>query len=135
MWIFFQEPVLARTARALGSTTLAKRYQIGLEGGVYISLLSRRETDGTTRVINVERIKNTARVVWVLWGVYVVISECFVLRVRFASNIWFSRAIHVDGPYMLAELVVSVLLPFVTVFIPLYFTRVRRLVEILGVSE
>src|SRR5579875_2109605 len=35
VWIFFQEPVLARTARALGSTlltrTLAKRHQIGLD--------------------------------------------------------------------------------------------------------
>ncbi|MFD1676791.1 permease prefix domain 1-containing protein [Alicyclobacillus fodiniaquatilis] len=123
---FFHAGVLANTALTL---------LLVIIGGVYISLLSRRETDGTTRVINVERIKNTARVVWVLWGVYVVISECFVLGVRFASNIWFSRAIHVDGPYMFAELVVSVLLPFVTVFIPLYFTRVRRLVEILGVSE
>lgn len=123
---FFHSGVLANTALTI---------LLVIVGGVYVLLLSRRAIDGTTRVINIERIKNTARAVWILWGVYVVISECFVFGARFASNIWFSRAIHIDGPYMLAELMVSVLLPFVTVFIPLYFTRVRRLVQILGVSE
>ncbi|WP_067929175.1 permease prefix domain 1-containing protein [Alicyclobacillus shizuokensis] len=124
-WLF-HSGVLANTALTL---------LLVIVGVVYITLLFSRASDETTRVINVERLRNIARVVWVLWGVYVVISECFALGAWFASNIWFNRAIHIDGPYMFADLAVSVLLPFVSVFIPLYFMRIHRLVQTRGVSE
>jgi|GEM_PF-4062946 len=117
---FFHSGVLANTGWTL---------VLVITGVVYLVLLWLTRSDETTRVINVRKLRNVTKVVWVLWGIYVILSTCFTLGTWFASDIWFHRSIQMTGPYVFASFVVSVVLPFVSVFIPLYFVRVQRLVQ------
>lgn len=117
---FFHSGVLANT----GWTLL-----LVITGVVYLAFLSRTGSGETTQVINVWKLRNVTRVIWVLWGIYVFLSTCFTLGTWFASDIWFHRSIQITGPYLFASLVVSVVLPFVSVFIPLYFVKILHLVQ------
>ncbi len=117
---FFHAGVLANT----GWTIV-----LVIVGFVYIVLLSRKANDAKTKIINVQRLRNIGMVMWALWGIYVVLSTCFTFGVWFASDIWFHRSINMTGPYMFASFVVSVVLPFLSVFVPLYFMRIQRLIQ------
>jgi len=117
---FFHPGVLANT----GWTLL-----LFIAGVVYLYFLYQTGSGETTQVINVGRLRNVTTVIWVLWTIYVFLSTCFTLGTWFASDIWFHLSIQIIGPYMFASFVVSVVLPFISVFIPLYFVKIQHLLQ------
>ncbi len=64
---------------------------------------------------------------WILWGFFIFVVTAFNFGVRFASNIWFSRPLTIDGPYEFLMLTISFFIPFLSIVIPIYITKLIKL--------
>ncbi|MFC6464840.1 hypothetical protein ACFP65_07655 [Marinilactibacillus sp. GCM10026970] len=101
-----------------------------LIGIVYLSYLRKtRSSNPKFKNFNIKRMQKLKKVIWQLWGGFIVIILLSVTGIYFASNIWFSRPVTIDGPYEFATIATSYLKPFAIIIIPLTMNRLANLVE------
>lgn len=77
------------------------------------------DQNDTIGFVKVQRSYQLHKVMWWLWGLFVLISVLMTTGIHFASNIWFQRPIVIRGPYHLAEIATQYILPLLMVCIPL----------------
>lgn len=86
------------------------------------------QTLDTVRVLDTDKLKRASRWTWLIWGFYAFAMAGYTTAIRFGSDIWFSRPIHIDGPYQFALLAIEYVYPLLTIVIPLLVQRGVRLV-------
>lgn len=101
-----------------------------LAGIAYLSLRANAGGRGTDRLqdIRLPFLRMLSRTVWGIWAMFIVVSTASVTGLFFGSNIWFGRAIHIDGPYQFAFVAAKYAVPFVTVIIPLLGSKALSLI-------
>ena len=70
-----------------------------------------------------------------LWALYMFVTTLATTAVFFGSNLWFSRPIHIDGPYQFSLLMIRYALPFISILLPLLARDSFRLIEKYEVGE
>ncbi|MCK8485655.1 hypothetical protein M0651_00530 [Paenibacillus sp. MBLB2552] len=70
---------------------------------------------------NIERARRRSRIVWLLWGLFILVTVLAITALRFGSNIWFGYQVKIGGPYQLTVLGIQYAKPFLTILIPLAF--------------
>lgn len=106
-------------------------------GVTYIVMGGKRNTPDFQKkaFANLQTAVKRRKLVWQIWLLYILISTASVTALRFGSNLWFSRPIHIDGPYQFAMVAVRYLLPLFTVLIPLCFGLAPKLIMKYQVGE
>lgn len=117
----------------MGSIILLNRtlmlLTIGL-GIIYFLIYSKRRSSmmKKTAVFNLRaamKLRNTA---WILWIIYILTTTIYTTAIQFGSNIWFGRAVHIDGPYQFAMICIPYLVPLVSIMIPLLLHATPQLI-------
>ena len=109
-------------------------------GAAYVFyVVSNRESgspdhSNTTR-IRMPILKQWQRRAWWLWAAIVIVFWGTQGALRFGSNMWFNRPIHVDGPYQFAVILFAFALPLLSILVPLVVHRAYRIVSIYEVSD
>ncbi|MBS4196833.1 permease prefix domain 1-containing protein [Lederbergia citri] len=85
--------------------------------------------------LNIASFMKTKKIIWLLWAIFIFITWGYLSAILFGSNIWFSRPIHIDGPYQFGVLVARYALPFITIIFPLIFSAWERLISQIEVGE
>ena len=75
--------------------------------------------DTTILPMDVAKLKIAKRWTWLLWGLFMVVKTLLNIGIRFGSTIWYGRSVNIEGPYQWLMLVVSFILPVLTILIPL----------------
>lgn len=78
-------------------------------------------------ILNEKKLRLIKKYSWLIWGIFIFVITLANLGVRFASNIWFSREITFNGPYDFAMFLTTLIIPFVTVIIPLTISKADKL--------
>lgn len=104
---------------------------------IYISLLHNKtsEIQKDTRAVNILKLLRIKKAAWFIWVAYIIVVTAYTTALRFGSNIWFHRRIHIDGPYQFAVIVLDYLLPFITIVIPMLFNKAWNLIYKCEVKE
>ena len=89
--------------------------------------ISKQSSADTPVFLHFRRWTQIRRRTWQLWGLAFGIWVIFISAVSFGSNLWFSRPVHINGPYQLALLLMRYYLPALSIFIPLYMGRLPRI--------
>ncbi len=84
---------------------------------------------------NIHRAKRYRSIAWMLWALYMFVTTLATTAVFFGSNLWFSRPIHIDGPYQFSLLMIRYALPFISILLPLLARDSFRLIEKYEVGE
>ncbi|MBU3127772.1 permease prefix domain 1-containing protein [Clostridium tagluense] len=112
---------------------ISEIFAVALVGVGYIYLsMSYKNYDGyltETSVININKIYNLKKYTWIIWWIYIISNTIYNVGIHFASNIWFSRQIHIDGPFQFARLIVSFTLPLFSIVVPLLVSRAYKLLN------
>lgn len=103
--------------------------------GIFFFLSHSKKDEQRTAMINTVRVKRLRRVVWIIWGIYAAVITAYTLMTRFGSDLWFGRSIRIDGPYAFYVIVLEIVIPLITVIIPLLFHKADRLIQKYEVSE
>lgn len=82
-----------------------------------------------TSAINYLAFGRLKKIVWIIWGLLMAVSILSTTAIYFGSNIWFSRPIHIDGPYAFGVMIFRYLLPIITIVVPLMINKVYRLIN------
>ncbi|AJS60942.1 permease prefix domain 1-containing protein [Paenibacillus sp. IHBB 10380] len=69
------------------------------------------------------------RIIWIIWGLFMVASITARTALQFGSNIWFMRPIHIDGPYQFAVTAIPFLFPMISIIVPLLFNSALKLLH------
>ncbi len=77
--------------------------------------------------VNINHYLKMKRTVWLIWGIFVALCTIAITGLYFGSNLWFSRPVHIEGPYIFALMVTRYLAPFVSIIIPLIIHQVPKL--------
>ncbi|WP_025026067.1 permease prefix domain 1-containing protein [Caldalkalibacillus mannanilyticus] len=75
------------------------------------------------------------KMAWQIWWLFIGACILSTTAIHFASNIWFARPISLTGPYQFAVIGIDYALPFVSMIIPLLFSKSITLLEKYEVSE
>lgn len=80
---------------------------------------------------SMERSRKEVRWAWILWGLAAALFVGCEFLLRFGSNIWFHRPIHItiDGPYQLALYLMPLYLLLLTVLVPLTMAQFPKYLE------
>ncbi|WP_411502510.1 permease prefix domain 1-containing protein [Brevibacillus centrosporus] len=117
-----------------GSNTLLMFIALGI-GIVYGGLLLLKRYDRKTGGMNVQAALRLRKIGWLLWVLLMGVSLFYTTALHFGSNLWFSRPIHISGPYQFANVAIDYLKPFVTLLIPLALHMVPKLLMKYEVGE
>ncbi|MFM1653309.1 permease prefix domain 1-containing protein [Brevibacillus sp. B_LB10_24] len=100
-------------------------------GLIYMILLALKNSRFANAVASVDLVKlgKWRKAVWMLWGIYILVMTAFTAAVKFGSNVWFGRAIQIDGPYQFAVVSLDFALPFLSIIVPIIFHQARILAE------
>lgn len=84
-----------------------------------------------TEILAVSDSRHRAKLVWMVWGIFVAVVLLSGVALYFGSNIWFHRPvhIHIDGPYQFAVMVLPIYLLLLTALIPLTVSGFTRLLQ------
>lgn len=84
-----------------------------------------------TKILSVSDSRRRAKLVWVVWGIFAAVVLLCGIALRFGSNIWFHRPIHihVDGPYQFAVMILPIYLLLLTALVPLTVSGFTRLLQ------
>lgn len=84
-----------------------------------------------TEILAVSDSRHRAKLVWMVWGIFVAVVLLCGMALRFGSNIWFHRPvhIHIDGPYQFAVMVLPIYLLLLTMLVPLTVSGFTRLLQ------
>ncbi|PRR84362.1 permease prefix domain 1-containing protein [Clostridium vincentii] len=85
--------------------------------------------------INLQFSLKIRKIAWSIWILFIIIYLVFITAIQFGSNVWFSRPVIIDGPYQFAILLISYLIPLISVIIPLYFSLAPKLIIKYEVGE
>lgn len=104
-------------------------FSIGL-GLTYFIKAGRRNAEylnmeGWLNICSICKIRKAA---WILWALFIAASFLYVTALQFGSNIWFSRPVHIDGPYQFAAAAVHYLLPLITIIAPILINYAPKLI-------
>jgi len=58
-------------------------------------------------------------IAWSVWGIFFFIAAGTMLALTFGSDVWFGRPFHVSGPYQMANIMVRIYLPLLTIIVPI----------------
>ncbi|MGP0584199.1 permease prefix domain 1-containing protein [Paenibacillus timonensis] len=78
---------------------------------------------------NLHVARRRSRVVWLLWGLFILVTLLAITALRFGSNIWFGHQVKIGGPYQFAVLGIQCAKPFLTILIPLAFQASTTLIS------
>lgn len=78
-------------------------------------------------VLSVTASERRRKLVWVIWGLFFLVSAGMMAAVTFGSNLWFGRPVSISGPYEMASIAMRFYLPLLTIFVPLTFGSFSRL--------
>ncbi len=103
----------------------------GVLGIVYLLLIRLLKETANSKVsrVNIKSVRSWTRRVWWIWLGFIVAAMGSVLALRFGSNLWFWRPVHISGPYQFAEFVHSLAAPMLSVALPLLFQQACKLVK------
>lgn len=100
--------------------------------GIYFLILSSRRDEAYLNAaapLDQKRLGRHGRAAWLIWAFFIMLAAALNTVKHFGSDIWFGRPLHVDGPYRFAQIAVSYALPFITIVLPLLYTKARALAE------
>lgn len=89
----------------------------------------RTQTSPMIKGKNYAKVIRRSRILWALWFLYILMQWATTTALHFGSNLWFSRPIHIDGPYQFAMVASRYLLPLFTIVLPLSFQLMIKLLE------
>ena len=95
---------------------------------IVISIIN-RQNKNHTMIINMAKTKKLIRIIWLLWGAYIIVKTGMTIVIRFGSNIWYGREINIDGPYQLYILGMAFILPLFSIIIPLLFNSAYKMIS------
>lgn len=78
-------------------------------------------------VLSVTARERRRKLVWLIWGLFFLVSAGMMAAVTFGSNLWFGRPVSISGPYEMASIAMRFYLPLLTIFVPLTFGSFSRL--------
>ncbi|MNM61752.1 hypothetical protein D3C81_730590 [compost metagenome] len=78
---------------------------------------------------NLHVARRRSRMVWLLWGLFILVTLLAITALRFGSNIWFGHQVKIGGPYQFAVLGIQYAKPFLTILIPLAFQASTTLIS------
>lgn len=98
-------------------------------GLFYIFLLyKRKEYHDNIDQLNIVSFYKAKKIAWLIWLLFILIFWSFLTAIEFGSNIWFSRPVHINGPYQLGLLIAQYSLPFLSIILPLMLNAWIRLI-------
>ncbi|MEZ2735989.1 permease prefix domain 1-containing protein [Aneurinibacillus aneurinilyticus] len=94
-------------------------------GVIYLFMICRTndETRDTVSIVNIKYVFKWKRKIWLIWLMFIIAILVTIIALRFGSDLWFWRPVHISGPYQLAELLYSFSYPFISIAIPLLFNK------------
>ncbi|USG68342.1 permease prefix domain 1-containing protein [Brevibacillus ruminantium] len=107
-------------------------------GVTYLMLLKKGQGDSAVAVVNAATWKRAQKIAWLFCGLYTGVMTLYTTAIKFGSNLWFWRPIHIDGPYQFGLLVVDYAMPFLLIIVPLMIRRAFELIgkhEVMGTDE
>lgn len=107
-----------------------------LSGAVYLSMsrhLKRYEKQ--TAVINAGKLAKWSKGAWWLWSIFIVVVSMYTFVIQYGSDLWFGRALRIDGPYSFYVTVMRYAIPMTSVIIPLLVQKASKLTLQLEVNE
>lgn len=105
-------------------------------GAVYLSMsrhLKRYEKQ--TRIINAGKLAKWSKGAWWLWSIFIVVVSMYTFVIQYGSDLWFGRALRIDGPYSFYETVMRYAIPMTSAIIPLLIQKACKLTLQLEVNE
>ncbi|MGM7683446.1 permease prefix domain 1-containing protein [Cytobacillus sp. Hm23] len=69
------------------------------------------------------------KIVWNIWILFIVVCSISTIGMQFGSDIWIGRSIDINGPYQFMILVISLVLPVISIIIPLLFSKAVKLIQ------
>lgn len=120
-WVLTIPLLLVRT----GAACLAAFAAVAVFGVLY--LCRRRGDPAAIMTVDTVRLRRQSRCVWLVWGVCFVVCVGAASAVLFASNVWFSRPVRIDGPYALGTAAAPYYLALSTIVYPIAVGRFPRL--------
>lgn len=79
-------------------------------------------------VMNLRAAMKLRKIGWIIWTIYIMVTSAYTTAMQFGSNIWFGRAVHVDGPYQFAMISIPYLIPMISIAIPLLLHTAPQLI-------
>lgn len=90
-----------------------------ISGGVY--LFHKKAPGQRVAVLSVTASKRRRNLVWLIWGLFFLVTAGTMAALTFGSNLWFGRPVTIDGPYQLANVAMRFYLPLITILVPITF--------------
>lgn len=78
--------------------------------------------------LNVAAFTKAKKIAWLLWLLFILVAWGSLSAILFGSNIWFSRPVHIDGPYQFGILIARYALPFISIVIPVILNSCIKLI-------
>lgn len=105
-------------------------------GLLYILFYNRMQEKDLNKIIvfNTNKLKKARKYTWIIWSLFMVLTILLTFSLHFASNIWFSRPIHINGPYEFAIIALRFFIPLVSIIIPLFINKAYKLINEYEVS-
>lgn len=88
-----------------------------------------------TAIINAMKVKKMSGGAWIIWGIYGAVITSFTLLTRFGSDLWFGRNIRIGGQDALYVILLEIIIPLLTVIIPMLFHKADRVIKKYEVIE
>lgn len=127
-WILTMPAIIMGMGVLINYSLLAVVFALGM---IFLVLNGRKEASFINKV-SLYSIKSTQRyrkTAWCIWWLFIGIVILSITAVHFGSNLWFWRPVAIDGPYQHAVLAITYLLPFVSVIIPMLFSKSVALIQ------
>lgn len=86
--------------------------------GITYVIKSKQQSD-TIAFVSISAIGKFKKRVWIVWGLFFLVSICIMAAVTLASDIWFGRPLDISGPYQFANVAMRFYVPLLTIVIPI----------------
>ncbi|ETI70760.1 permease prefix domain 1-containing protein [Neobacillus vireti] len=98
--------------------------------GIFYLFLAKNVKKNEKKIgeLNVAAFTRAKIITWLLWLLFIIVTWGYLSAILFGSNIWFSRPIHIDGPYQFGILIARYALPFISIVIPLVLNSCIKLI-------
>jgi len=123
-WIFSIPGIVLGRIGMMSFYFLAAIIGIGIYY-IIILVIARKDKNETVHFISTTKLLRYAKWSWIIFAIFMIICSVATTGILFASNIWFSRPIRINGPYQLAIIISQYLAPFFAMVIPIIFTATR----------
>ena len=123
--------IVSIPARAVGAGMLAQAILIisllSVACGYLILRFQSSSRPGREYSVHTSKLTRSVRLVWILWGIFLLVSWLYMTGLHFASNLWFGRPVSINGPYEFAVIFFHYVLPVLSIVIPLIARTAVRL--------